>query len=297
MKILLTGSSGLIGTALIKRLSEKGHDIGRLFRTRQDKTQPFWDIENGVIDLGAFDTPDVVIHLAGENLTDSRWNRAKKERIINSRVNSTKLLVNYFTHAEHKPRVFICGSAIGFYGNRGDETVDENSAPGNGFAAEICKQWETASKPATDLGIRLVNIRTGIVLSPLGGALKKMLLPFRLGLGGIIGNGRQYVSWVSIDDIVDMIHFVMVNESLNGPVNLVSPNPVTNYQFTKTLGKVLHRPTPFPLPAFMARILFGEMADELLLSSTRVRPEKLMAAGYQFHHTELAETFDHIFEQ
>ena len=294
MKILITGSSGLIGTALIKRLTDDGHDIGRLLRTRHDNNHPYWDIEKGVIELGNFSAPDVVINLAGENLTDSRWNKAKKERIINSRVNGTRLLVDYFVHADNKPEVFISGSAIGFYGDRRDEIVDETSEPGTGFAADLCKQWEAATQPAKQAGIRVVNIRTGIVLSLLGGALKKMLLPFKLGLGGIIGNGRQYVSWVSIDDMVDMIRFVMMQAPINGPVNMVSPEPATNYQLTKALGKALHRPTIFPLPAFMASVLFGEMADELLLSSTRVIPTELMAAGYQFRHTELSETFDHL---
>ena len=293
MKILITGSSGLIGSALSKALINDGHEVGALLRTRRDD-QPYWDIEKGVIELGSFSAPDVVIHLAGENLTDSRWSQAKKDRIVNSRINSTQLLVDYFVHADDKPQLLISGSAIGFYGNRADEIVDESSVPGTGFSARLCQQWEAATEPAKQAGIRVVNIRTGIVLSPAGGALKKMLLPFQLGLGGVLGNGRQYVSWISIDDMVDAIKYVMTQASISGAVNMVSPEPATNYQLTKALGRALHRPTLFPMPAFVARILFGEMADELLLSSTRVKPAKLLAAGYPFHHTDLSGALEYL---
>ncbi|MCW8831256.1 MAG: TIGR01777 family oxidoreductase, partial [Gammaproteobacteria bacterium] len=191
-------------------------------------------------------------------------------------------------------KLLISGSAIGFYGNRGDEVVDENSAPGTGFAAELCRQWEAMTEPARQAGIRVVNSRTGIVLSPNGGALKKMLLPFRLGIGGVLGSGRQYVSWVSIDDMVDMIKFIIKHDAISGPVNMVSPEPVTNYQLTKALGRTLHRPTIFPMPAFVTSLVFGEMADELLLASTRVKPAKMIAAGYPFHDTTLAHALDHL---
>jgi len=293
MKILITGSSGLIGSALSKVLINDGYEVCALLRTRRDD-QPYWDIEKGVIELGSFSAPDVVIHLAGENLTDSRWSQAKKDRIVNSRINSTQLLVDYFVHADDKPQLLISGSAIGFYGNRADEIVDESSVPGTGFSARLCQQWEAATEPAKQAGIRVVNIRTGIVLSPAGGALKKMLLPFQLGLGGVLGNGRQYVSWISIDDMVDAIKYVMTQASISGAVNMVSPEPATNYQLTKALGRALHRPTLFPMPAFVARILFGEMADELLLSSTRVKPAKLLAAGYPFHHTDLSGALEYL---
>jgi uncharacterized protein (TIGR01777 family) len=292
MKILITGSSGLIGSALIKQLRSRGHEIGRLLRTKTTE-QPYWNIEHGEINLEHFPEPDVVIHLAGENLADGRWNDAKKQRILNSRVNGTRLLVEYFSKAEHKPDVFISGSAIGFYGNRSDTFLDEHSAPGDNFSAEICKQWEAASQPLKELGIRLVNIRTGVVLSPQGGALKKMLLPFRLGLGGILGDGQQYISWVCMDDMINMLEFVMLN-NVSGPVNMVAPEPVTNYQLTKTLGKVLHRPTIFPMPAFVARLLFGEMADELLLASTRVLPGKLTEAGFKFEFPQLDVALEHL---
>lgn len=297
MKILITGSSGLIGTALTRSLVCDGHVVRGLLRTRLDGSQPYWDIENGVIELGSFGTPDVVVNLAGENLADKRWNEVRKNRILNSRVKSTQLLVNYFVNAEEKPKVFISGSAIGFYGDRGDEVLDENSAPGKNFSSQLCQQWESVTEPAKQVGMRVVNIRTGVVLSPAGGALKKMLLPFKLGLGGVLGNGKHYVSWLSIDDMVDMIKFVMSNSSIIGPVNMVSPEPVTNYQLTKALGEVLHRPTIFPMPAFVARIIFGEMADELLLSSARVKPVKIIEAGYQFHHTNLSETLKYLLKK
>lgn len=294
MKILITGSSGLIGSALKKQLKNDGHEVGCLLRTRHDDGHPYWDIENGLIELGSFSAPDVVINLAGENLTDSRWSEAKKDRILNSRIKATQLLVDYLVKAEHKPALLISGSAIGYYGDRSDEVLDENSQPGTGFSAQLCQQWEAATVPAKQADIRVVNIRTGIVLSPAGGALKKMLLPFQLGLGGILGNGRQYVSWLSIDDMVAMIEFIIAHEAISGAVNMVSPEAATNYQLTKALGSALHRPTVFPMPAFVARILFGEMADELLLSSARVKPAKMLAAGYQFQHTELATALEHL---
>lgn len=295
MKILVTGSSGLIGTALKQSLIETGHEVRGLLRV-QHEGEPFWDIENGVIDLSGY-APDVVVNLAGENLTDRRWNTTKKQRILNSRINGTRLQVDYFANASDKPAVFISGSAIGFYGNRGDEIVDEDSEAGSGFAAELCQQWEATTQPLKQAGIRVVNIRTGIVLSPAGGALQKMLLPFKLGLGGVLGSGKQYVSWLSIDDMVDMLKFVMSKESISGPVNMVSPKPVTNYKLTKALGSALHRSTVFPMPAFIARLLFGEMADELLLSSIRVRPEKMLEAGYKFHHTDLNEALKHLLKE
>lgn len=294
MKVLITGSSGLIGTALIKKLTQSGHEVAGLLRTRHDVNHPFWDIEKGVVDLGSFGAPDVVVNFAGENLIDSRWSKAKKDRILNSRIKATRLLVDYLLKAEHKPALLISGSALGFYGNRGDEILDENSPPGTNFSAQLCQQWEAAAEPAKQAGIRVVYSRTGIVLSPAGGALKKMLLPFKLGLGGVLGNGRQYVSWVCIDDMVAMLEFIMSHDAISGPVNMVSPEAVTNYQLTKALGKTLHRPTIFPMPGFVAGILFGEMADELLLSSARLKPAKMLAAGYQFQYAELSAALEHV---
>jgi uncharacterized protein (TIGR01777 family) len=286
MKILITGSSGLVGSALIDHLANKGHQIGRLLRQANDD-EPYWDIDKGHIDLVNFGEPDAIIHLAGENIAEGRWNMAKKQRILTSRVQSTQLLVDCVSKMQVKPKVFISGSAIGFYGNRGGEVMDEQSSHGHDFVSEVATKWEAASVGAQDYGVRVVNIRTGMVLSPKGGALGKMLLPFKMGLGGVIGNGRQYVSWINIDDMVRAIEFLLNHETVKGPVNLVSPIPVTNREYTKALGQVLSRPTIMAMPAFVARLAFGEMADELLLSSTRVMPVTLTKMGFSFNHESI----------
>ena len=294
MKVLITGSSGLIGSVLIESLASNGHEVIRLLRKKFAKDSPVWDPENDVIDLADVRDIAAVVHLAGDNIAEGRWNDRKKGRIRNSRVRGTKLLAEFFAASEHKPRIIVSASAVGVYGDRGEELVDETSEPGNGFLADVCQQWEGATASAVDAGIRVANVRFGVVLSTAGGALKKMLLPFRMGLGGVIGGGKQYMSWVSIDDVVGMIQYVIGNDSMRGPVNLVSPHAVSNHEFTKTLGRVLHRPTIFPMPAFAARLAFGEMANELLLSSTRAIPKKLMNSGYKFRHPELGEAFEHL---
>lgn len=297
MKVLITGSSGLIGSALIESLAANGHEVIRLLRKKFAKDSPFWDPENGVVKLDDVGDIVAVVHLAGDNIAEGRWNDRKKGRILNSRVRGTKLLSEFFSASNHRPRVIVSASAVGFYGDRGEELVDETSGPGNGFLADVCKQWEGATSSAVDAGIRVVNVRFGVVLSAAGGALKKMLLPFRMGLGGVIGTGEQYMSWVSIDDVVGMIQYVIENDSMRGPVNLVAPNSVSNREFTKTLGRVLRRPAIFPMPAFAARIAFGEMADELLLSSTRVLPRKLTDSGYKFRHPELGDALEHLLKE
>ncbi len=297
MKILITGSSGLIGSVLIESLASNGHEVVRLLRKKFAKDSPVWDPENDVIDLADVRDIAAVVHLAGDNIAEGRWNDRKKGRIRNSRVRGTKLLAEFFAASEHKPRIIVSASAVGVYGDRGEELVDETSEPGNGFLADVCQQWEGATASAVDAGIRVVNVRFGVVLSTAGGALKKMLLPFRMGLGGVIGGGKQYMSWVSIDDVVGMIQYVIGNDSMGGPVNLVSPHAVSNHEFTKTLGRVLHRPTIFPMPAFAARLAFGEMANELLLSSTRAVPKKLMNSGYKFRHPELGEALQHLLKK
>lgn len=284
MKILITGSSGLVGTALSKHLTAGGHRIGRLLRQDNNRADPWWDINKQQIDLGDFGEPEAIVHLAGENIAEGRWNNDKKQRILASRVNSTRLLVDCVSKMSVKPKVMISASAIGFYGNRGADLMDEQDDHGHDFVSEVATKWEAASLPASDYDVRVVNIRTGMVLSPNGGALEKMLLPFKLGFGGIIGNGRQYVSWISIIDMVRAIGFLLSHETVIGPVNLVSPNPVTNREYTKALGQVLQRPTILPMPAFMAKLAFGEMADELLLSSTRVMPSHLIKMGFEFEH-------------
>ena len=289
MKILITGSSGLIGSALAESLVGDGHRVIRLLRKNRTAGFPSWDPDRGVIDLA--DTNDIaaVVHLAGDSIADGRWNEHKKDRILNSRVRGTRLLAETFAASDHKPRVIVSASAVGLYGDQGTKIVDEASEPGTGFLANVCEQWELATAPASGAGIRVANVRLGVVLSPAGGALSNMLLPFKMGLGGVIGSGAQYMSWVSIDDAVGAMQHVIKNDSLRGPVNLVSPTAVTNREFTATLGRVLHRPTILPMPAFAARIAFGEMANELLLASTRVFPQQLMDTDYKFRHPELRE--------
>ena len=237
---------------------------------------------------------DAVVHLAGCGIADGRWNERTKARILDSRVRGTRLLAEFFAKSTGRPRVIVSASGVGAYGDRGEDIVDESSTFGKGFLADVAKQWEVSTGPATKAGIRVVNIRLGVVLSALGGTLKKMLLPFKMGLGGAIGNGKQYMSWVSIDDVTEMIQHVMANDAIQGPVNLVSPTPVSHHEFAKTLGRALHRPTVFHMPAFVARLAFGEMAEELLLSSTRAMPGKLIETGYPFRHADLEEAFRHL---
>lgn len=287
MNILLTGSTGLIGTALVQYLSSMGHTLYPLYRNPTTKKSHYWFPEENRIHLDDDIKLDVVIHLAGENIADSRWNEQKKEAILNSRVQGTEIISKAIAALKHKPSLFISGSAIGFYGETGVNTVDETDRRGVGFLSDVAVSWENATKVAEDAAIRTIHIRTGVVLSPQGGVLKKMLLPFKMGLGGIIGNGEQYMSWVSIRDVERIINEMINNVEMSGAYNLVSPNPVTNRSFTKSLGKVLRRPTFFPLPAFMVKIFFGEMGDDLLLSSSRVLPARLKSNGYVFIHANL----------
>jgi len=287
MNILLTGSTGLIGSALSKHLHKQGHCVFPLYRNPDNKELHYWFPEKNRLHLDENIKLDAVIHLAGENIADSRWSQKKKERILNSRVNGTRLLTEALANLKHKPELLISASAIGYYGDTGDNTVDEDSASGNGFLSDIATQWEAATQSAEDAGIRTIHIRTGIVLSPEGGALQKMLLPFKMGLGGIVGNGKQYMSWISIYDVISIISRMLTHEDMSGPYNLVAPQPVTNDSFTKSLGHALHRPTIFPMPAPVARILFGEMADHLLLASCRVLPSSLIHNGYQFIDEDL----------
>ncbi len=286
MKILISGASGLIGKALTDYLTIQGHDIFSLQRKSPSAT-PYWDIEHNIITLEKSLRIDAVIHLAGESIVEGRWNKRKKDKIANSRIKGTKLLADYFSKAAHKPKVFISCSAIGFYGNRQDETLTEQSEKGNSFLANVCQEWENAASSAAQAGIRVVYLRLGMVLSAHGGALQKMVLPFKMGLGGIIGNGRQYVSWVAIHDVARAVNHIIKNETIEGAVNIVSPNPVTNSTFTKFLGQTLHRPTFLPLPSFLVKLFFGEMAEELLLASAKVMPQKLLTSGYIFKYPEL----------
>ncbi|MFQ5915907.1 MAG: TIGR01777 family oxidoreductase, partial [Nitrospinota bacterium] len=237
---------------------------------------------------------DAAVHLSGENIGEGRWTAAKKAAIRDSRVKSTRLLAETLARLEQPPRVFVCASAVGYYGDRGEEVLREESPLGSGFLPDLSLEWESAAEPAVQKGIRVVHLRNGIVLSPKGGALAKMLPPFKLGLGGKLGSGRQYVSWISLDDMVGVIRHALERESLSGPVNAVAPNPVTNAEFTQTLGRVLSRPTVFQVPAFTLRLAFGEMADAALLASARVEPARLLASGYSFRHPELEGALRHI---
>ncbi len=280
MKVYISGSHGLIGSALKERLEAEGCTVEGLSRD-------FKQLIN-------FEGVDAVVHLAGESIAEGRWNAAKKKRIEVSRVVGTRQLAEQLANSSVKPKVFISASAIGYYGDRNDEILNETSAAGTGFLSAVCEKWEESALPAEQAGIRTVKIRTGIVLSKQGGALAKMLPPFKMGGGGKLGSGKQFMSWISLDDMVGIIPFLIENENVSGPVNLVAPNAVTNLEFTKALGAVLHRPVVMPLPAFAARLIFGEMADALLLSSTRVTPKKLLDKGYSFKHADLQSALESI---
>jgi len=287
MKVLISGASGLVGSALRSSLEADGHEVVAL--VRREPVRPgevLWDPSVGGLDLSGVGA-DAVVHLAGESIAEGRWNAAKKQRIRDSRVQGTRVLCEALASLKVKPKVVVCASAIGYYGHREDYLLSESSSPGEGFLPDVCREWEDAAEPARAAGIRVVSLRIGVVLSTAGGALAKMLLPFKLGLGGKIGDGAQYMSWVSLDDLVSMARFAIDDEGLSGAVNAVAPGAVTNLKFTKALGRSLKRPTIFPLPAFVARIVLGEMADDLLLSSIRVEPAVLKERGFNFAHPEI----------
>jgi uncharacterized protein (TIGR01777 family) len=289
-KVLVSGVSGPIGAALLPSLKEHGYEVVRLVRdAKSGEDEVFWDPGQPLRpqSVSGF---DAVIHLAGESIV-GRWNTVKKRRILDSRVQGTRHLVDALAEAAEHPRVLITASAVGYYGDRGDELLREDSRAGRGFLPTVCREWEAASTRAEDAGIRSVQIRIGLVLSPIGGALQKMLPPFRLGLGGKIGSGRQWWSWIHVHDLVGAIQHVLKN-NLNGPVNVVAPTAVRNAEFTKTLGAVLSRPTIFPMPAFAARLAFGQMGDELLLASQRVEPAKLAMTGFVFQYPELKKALE-----
>lgn len=297
MNILVSGSTGMVANGLIPQLTIGGHEVVRLVRSKArspGKEMVHWDPDSGSCDPALFDNIDAVVHLAGEGIASGRWTAAKKQRIRDSRVVGTRLLCEAAARAVRKPKVLVCASAIGFYGDRGETVCTEETTPGSGFLPEVCAAWEQATEPARQAGIRVVNVRIGVVLSPTGGALAQMLLPFRLGVGGVLGSGRQYMSWIALDDLVAILVRALDDERLTGPVNGVSPQPVTNTEFTRTLGRVLWRPTLFPVPAFAARLLLGEMADALLLASTRVVPQKLNTLGFPFAYPTLEPALRHL---
>ena len=297
MNILVSGSTGLVGTALISSLTSAGHEVIRLVRVKSrtpSKEIIGWDPAANYIDAAGLEGLDAIVHLAGEPIAAGRWNSAKKARIRDSRVQGSRLLCEALSHVSRPPQTLICASAIGYYGDRGDEVLTESSSSGNGFLAEVCRDWEAACDAARHKGMRVINTRFGVILSPAGGALAKMLTPFKMGAGGIVGSGRQYMSCISIDDCVAAVVHLLNTNAAVGPVNVVGPTPVTNREFTKTLGKILGRPTVLPLPAAAARLMLGEMADELLLCSARVEPKKLLESGYSFRHRDIETVLRHV---
>lgn len=280
MRILVSGASGLIGRSISAAFAAEGHEVVPLVRGA-DRGGIRWDPRSGSFDAAAAEGAGAVVHLAGENVASGRWSDARKKEIHDSRVHGTRLLAEGIAKLAQPPAVLVAASAIGIYGDRGDEIVDETSAPGTGFLADVCREWEAASGPAADAGVRVVHVRFGVVLDRSGGALAKMLPIFRLGLGGKVGSGAQWMSWLAADDAVGIIRHALVGD-LAGPVNAVAPSPIRNEDFTRALGKALGRPTPFPVPAFVVRIAFGEMADATLLASTRAVPSRLSQSGYRF---------------
>ena len=288
MRVVVTGSSGLIGTALTDELRRRGDEVVRLVRREPGPGEVPWDPARGEIDAAALEGADAVVHLAGVGIGDSRWTEAHKRAVLDSRVQGTTLVARTMASMADKPRVLVSASAIGYYGDRGDDVLTEESRAGTGFLTDVVRQWEGATAAAEDAGVRVAHIRSGLVLSPAGGALKQMLLPFRLGAGGRIGSGRQWWSWIAIDDEVGAILHVIGADALRGPVNLTAPNPVTNAEFTKTLGRVLGRPTLLPTPTLALKVLFGgDAVEEMFLGGQRVVPAMLQASEYEFRHSAL----------
>jgi uncharacterized protein (TIGR01777 family) len=288
MTVAVTGATGLIGSELVTRLRAQGHVVRRLLRSARDNgpDDTRWDVASGALPRNALEDVDAVVHLAGEPVAH-RWTAARKDAIRESRVRATKQLAAAVAAMDRPPRVFLSGSAIGFYGDRGDELVDETAPPGDDFLARVCVDWEAAAAPVVEAGVRLVLLRTGIVLSPHGGALARLLPVFRIGAGGPLGAGTQWMSWIGLHDQVRAIEHALCTESVRGATNLVAPNPVTNAEFATTLGRVLARPALVPVPAFALELLYGEMARATLLSGQRVIPRALIGAGFEFNQPTL----------
>jgi uncharacterized protein (TIGR01777 family) len=289
--IAITGATGLVGTNLGAFLESGGHRVHRLVRRqpRPETTEIVWDPARREIDAARLEGLDAVVHLAGESVASGRWTAARKAAIRDSRVTGTTLLAETLARLARPPRVLVSASAIGFYGDRGDELLTEDSPPGEGFLAEVCQAWEAATAPARRAGIRVVTLRIGVVLAASGGALATLLPPFKLGVGGVVGSGTQFMSWIALDDLVGAIHHLIFADQLSGAVNAVAPHPARNAEFTRTLGRVLHRPTILPLPAAAVRLLFGEMGEAVLLAGARVAPTRLVQSGFEFQHPELEE--------
>lgn len=287
MKILIAGASGLVGSALVPSLESDGAEVTRLVRTTAKPGEIEWHPNQDTMDPARLEGFDAIINLAGENVAGGRWTEEQKRKIHDSRVNGTHLLSEAMAKLAKRPRVFLCASATGFYGDRDDEVLDEHSDSGGGFLAGVCREWEQATEPAANAGVRVVNLRFGVILSRDGGMLARLLTPFKMGMGGKVGSGKQFISWVAIDDVVGAIKLALHDETFRGPLNVVAPNPVTNEALTKTLGHVLSRPTALSIPGFAARLAFGEMADEMLLSSQYVVPKRLTDAGFEYKYPDL----------
>jgi uncharacterized protein (TIGR01777 family) len=300
MKLLISGSTGLVGTALLDSFRRQGHDVGRLVRpstrncsanrtTSPERAGLLWDPLAATLDPAATGA-DAIVHLAGASIADGRWTASRKRLLVDSRVTATRHLVAALAQLPQPPKVFIAASAVGFYGDRGDEELTESSASGHDCLADLCIGLEAESARAADFGARVVILRFGIILAKHGGALPRIVLPFRFGVGGRIGSGRQWMAFIALEDAVDIIEFALRTDSLGGPVNVVAPNPARNSDFAAALGRALHRPAFLPTPAFALRIALGEMADALLLSSQRVSPQKLQQVRYPFIHQALEQT-------
>jgi uncharacterized protein (TIGR01777 family) len=307
MKILISGSTGLVGSALVDSLRHQGHDPTRLLRpgselpkqktsSSPDLPQVAWNPQSGILNSRA-EQVDAIIHLAGASIAGHRWTPAWKRELRDSRVAATHQLIASLRQLQRPPQVFIAASAIGLYGNRGDEELTESSPPGADFLAQLTADWEAESARAAELGARVVMLRFGVILAKHGGALPRMTLPFRLGVGGKIGSGRQWISWISLEDVVGIIRFALETNLLSGPANAVSPNPVQNAEFAATLGRVLHRPAIFPTPSFALRFALGEVADSLLLASQKVYPTKLQKFGYRFLYPELEPALEAVLKR
>ena len=293
MKVIVTGSGGLVGRALVRSLLADGHSVTRLVRGGAQQFRApgsaavEWNPDKGTIDAAALEGHDAAVHLAGEPIAEGRWDDAKKRRILESRAKGTRLIAETIAGLKEKPRVLVSASAVGFYGDRGAEVMREESTSGEGFLSEVCREWEKATLAASQAGVRVVHARIGFVLDGEGGGLPKMLTPFKLGVGGKVGSGQQYISWITLEDLVRVLRRAIEDESLRGPVNAVAPGAVTNEQFTKALGHVLGRPTLLSVPTFALRLAFGEVADAVMLASTRVEPARLKEAGFDFKHTDI----------
>jgi uncharacterized protein len=298
MRVAVTGSTGMIGSALVSSLSADGHEVLRL--TRSPSPGPgaaSWDPAGGTIDSEALSKADAVVHLAGRSIAALRWTPKVKREILGSRTRGTRLLAETMAGLRNGPRVLVCASGINYYGDRGDEVLTETSPGGQGFLAEVCRQWEGSADPARAAGIRTVHVRTGFVQTPRSGVLAKLLPLFRLGLGGRLGSGRQWWSWVTFDDVIGIYRHALTASTTSGPLNATAPNPVTNAEFTATLARVVGRPALMPVPSFGPRLLLGQLADELVLASARVHPAATESSGYSFRHPTLEAGLRHVLDR